>query len=85
MSYFIKWYILKISQHWHSISVPAYYCDLLTDDEPWVRTNAYVIHPTHEWKDLNLKYVLQVYRDYVATGDRQYLDIMYPLVKVNLV
>ena len=56
---------------------------LYPDDEPWDRLNAYVIHPTHEWKDLNLKFVLQVFRDFVVTGDQQYFDIMYPVVKVR--
>jgi hypothetical protein len=57
---------------------------MISDDEPWVRVNAYVIHPTHEWKDLNVKFVLQVYRDYVATNDHLYLEKMYPFVKVDL-
>ena len=35
------------------------------EEEPWLKVNAYVIHPTEEWKDLNVKFVLQVYRDYV--------------------
>ena len=30
------------------------------DDEPWTNINAYTIHDTSEWKDLNLKFVLQV-------------------------
>ncbi|XP_061282865.1 non-lysosomal glucosylceramidase isoform X2 [Bos javanicus] len=29
------------------------------DDEPWLRVNAYEIHDTGDWKDLNLKFVLQ--------------------------
>ncbi|XP_072815821.1 non-lysosomal glucosylceramidase isoform X2 [Vicugna pacos] len=29
------------------------------DDEPWLRVNAYVVHDTADWKDLNLKFVLQ--------------------------
>ncbi|GBG69799.1 hypothetical protein CBR_g4628 [Chara braunii] len=36
---------------------------------PWIRLNAYNIHDTSRWKDLNSKFVLQVYRDYVVTGD----------------
>ena len=35
------------------------------EEEPWLKLNAYTIHPTVEWKDLNVKFVLQVYRDYV--------------------
>ena len=56
---------------------------MIPDDEPWTRLNAYFIHPTQEWKDLNVKFVLQVYRDYVHTKDKQYLVDMYPLVKVT--
>ena len=54
------------------------------EDEPWKRVNSYNIHPTHDWKDLNLKFVLQVYRDYYATQDRDYLEHMYPIMKVCL-
>lgn len=54
-----------------------------TDDEPWVRANAYLIHDTADWKDLNLKYVLQVYRDYYLTQDEQYLKDMWPICQVS--
>ncbi|TKS92974.1 Non-lysosomal glucosylceramidase [Collichthys lucidus] len=49
------------------------------DDEPWQRVNAYLIHDTADWKDLNLKFVLQVYRDFHLTQDRQYLRDMWPI------
>ncbi|XP_077400919.1 non-lysosomal glucosylceramidase [Vanacampus margaritifer] len=49
------------------------------DDEPWQRVNAYLIHDTAYWKDLNLKFVLQVYRDYHLTQDGQYLQDMWPI------
>uniref|UniRef100_A0A671TX11 Non-lysosomal glucosylceramidase n=1 Tax=Sparus aurata TaxID=8175 RepID=A0A671TX11_SPAAU len=49
------------------------------DDEPWQRVNAYLIHDTADWKDLNLKFVLQVYRDYHLTQDSQYLRDMWPI------
>ncbi|KAI6695873.1 hypothetical protein NL676_023583, partial [Syzygium grande] len=42
--------------------------DLGTHD-PWNEMNAYNIHDTSKWKDLNPKFVLQVYRDFSATGD----------------
>ncbi|XP_053271886.1 non-lysosomal glucosylceramidase [Pleuronectes platessa] len=51
------------------------------DDEPWQRVNAYLIHDTSDWKDLNLKFVLQVYRDFHLTQDRQYLQDMWPICK----
>uniref|UniRef100_A0AAR2LAB5 Non-lysosomal glucosylceramidase n=1 Tax=Pygocentrus nattereri TaxID=42514 RepID=A0AAR2LAB5_PYGNA len=49
------------------------------DDEPWTRANAYQIYDTADWKDLNLKFVLQVYRDYHLTQDTQYLQDMWPI------
>lgn len=33
-------------------------------EEPFVLINAYPIHDVSEWRDLNVKFVLQVYRDY---------------------
>ncbi|KAK5981075.1 Non-lysosomal glucosylceramidase [Trichostrongylus colubriformis] len=32
--------------------------------EPWVQTNAYFLHDTALWRDLNLKFVLDCWRDY---------------------
>lgn len=45
--------------------------------------NAYLIHDTADWKDLNLKFVLQVYRDYHLTQDSQYLQDMWPICQVS--
>ncbi|XP_052099238.1 non-lysosomal glucosylceramidase-like isoform X1 [Mytilus californianus] len=47
------------------------------EDEPWDKVNAYIVHPTHDWKDLNLKFILQTYRDYSQTKDTDYLKDMY--------
>lgn len=52
------------------------------DDEPWQRVNAYLMHDTADWKDLNLKFVLQVYRDYHLTHDSLYLRDMWPVCQV---
>lgn len=52
------------------------------DDEPWKRLNAYLIHDTAGWKDLNVKFVLQVYRDYCLTEDSAYLRDMWPVCLV---
>lgn len=49
------------------------------DDEPWQKLNAYLIHDTADWKDLNLKFVLQVYRDYYMTKSATYLRDMWPV------
>lgn len=59
------------------------FANSILEDEPWVRVNAYNIHPTVDWKDLNLKFVLQVYRDYHATGDTAFLEFMYPPMRVG--
>lgn len=45
--------------------------------------NAYLIHDTADWKDLNLKFVLQVYRDFHLTQDDQYLRDMWPICQVR--
>lgn len=55
---------------------------LSLDDEPWQRVNAYIIHDTADWKDLNLKFVLHVYRDFHLTQDSQYLRDMWPICQV---
>uniref|UniRef100_A0A1B6DSU6 Non-lysosomal glucosylceramidase n=1 Tax=Clastoptera arizonana TaxID=38151 RepID=A0A1B6DSU6_9HEMI len=44
---------------------------------PYDKINAYNIHDISEWRDLNLKFVLQCYRDYVLTQDKQYLGDMW--------
>lgn len=36
------------------------------DEEPFILINSYPIHDVSEWRDLNIKFVLQVYRDYHA-------------------
>ena len=33
------------------------------DEEPWVKVNSYNIHDVTEWKDLNLKLIIQTWRD----------------------
>ncbi len=37
--------------------------------------------PNPQNTDLNSKFVLQVYRDYVATQDKRFLSSMWPVVK----
>uniref|UniRef100_A0A8R1IB46 DUF608 domain-containing protein n=1 Tax=Caenorhabditis japonica TaxID=281687 RepID=A0A8R1IB46_CAEJA len=32
--------------------------------DPWIHTNAYILHDTSCWKDLNLKFVISCYRDW---------------------
>ncbi|KAF9605135.1 hypothetical protein IFM89_014126 [Coptis chinensis] len=53
--------------------------DLGTHD-PWHEMNAYNIHNTSRWKDLNPKFVLQVYRDFAATGNMSFAVDVWPAV-----
>ena len=55
----------------------------VSEDDPWDKLNAYIVYPTDDWKDLNIKFVLQTYRDYSKTKDNDYLETMYPVCKVN--
>ncbi|XP_017769202.1 PREDICTED: non-lysosomal glucosylceramidase [Nicrophorus vespilloides] len=50
------------------------------DEEPFLLINAYPVHDVSQWRDLNTKFVLQVFRDYnVSTNinKKQYLEDMY--------
>jgi non-lysosomal glucosylceramidase len=49
--------------------------------DPWITLNAYNSHDTKNWKDLNLKFILTVYRDYYHLKDRPYLEYMWPFIK----
>ncbi|KAJ0977231.1 hypothetical protein J5N97_012705 [Dioscorea zingiberensis] len=49
-------------------------------NDPWFKVNAYTLHNTDRWKDLNPKFVLQVYRDSVATGDKSFVRAVWPAV-----
>ncbi|GAB4844094.1 hypothetical protein Ancab_014058 [Ancistrocladus abbreviatus] len=57
--------------------------DLGTHD-PWNELNAYNIHDTSKWKDLNPKFVLQVYRDFAATGDMSFGVDVWPSVRAAM-
>ncbi|KAI5003149.1 hypothetical protein ZWY2020_030309 [Hordeum vulgare] len=48
--------------------------------DPWFQLNAYMIHDPARWKDLNTKFVLQVYRDGAATGDAAFATAVWPAV-----
>ncbi|KAL6741732.1 hypothetical protein Aduo_014959 [Ancylostoma duodenale] len=41
-------------------------------EEPWAQTNAYILHDTAEWRDLNLKFVLSCWRDYKLIVEKNY-------------
>ncbi|XP_078434304.1 beta-glucosidase, GBA2 type family protein isoform X2 [Wolffia australiana] len=53
-------------------------------NDPWFELNAYSLHDTARWKDLNPKFVLQVYRDVVATGDAAFARAVWPAVYAAL-
>ncbi|KAJ6297205.1 hypothetical protein OIU78_022852 [Salix suchowensis] len=53
-------------------------------NDPWFERNAYNIISTARWKDLNCKFVLQVYRDVVATGDKDFARAVWPSVYVAM-
>lgn len=48
--------------------------------DPWFKVNAYTLHNPNRWKDLNPKFVLQVYRDTVITGDKSFARAVWPAV-----
>jgi non-lysosomal glucosylceramidase len=51
-------------------------------EEPFVQTAAYTWRNANYWKDLNTKFVLLVFRDYITTKDRKFLeDCWAPLVE----
>ncbi|MEE8566999.1 MAG: glycoside hydrolase family 116 protein, partial [Anaerolineales bacterium] len=56
----------------HDIGAPG--------EDPWVKVNAYNIHESSRWKDLIPKFVLQVYRDYIATGDKYFVADVWDAV-----
>jgi non-lysosomal glucosylceramidase len=53
-------------------------------NDPWFEVNSYNLHNTDRWKDLNSKFVLQVYRDMVATGDKNFARAVWPSVYIAM-
>ncbi|KAL3314322.1 Non-lysosomal glucosylceramidase [Cichlidogyrus casuarinus] len=49
------------------------------EDEPWRRSNAYIMFPTDTWKDLPPKLVLNTWRDFKYSKDWLYLIYMLPI------
>jgi len=43
------------------------------DEDMWLKVNGYFMHDVNGWKDLNAKFVLQVYRDYLISRDRKFI------------
>ncbi|MCI06744.1 non-lysosomal glucosylceramidase-like, partial [Trifolium medium] len=53
-------------------------------NDPWFEVNGYNLYNTDTWKDLNPKFVLQVYRDVVATGDKKFAQAVWPSVYIAI-
>lgn len=53
-------------------------------EAPWRLPNAYCFQDPNIWKDLNSKFVLLLYRDYVFTGDRTLVESGWPAVRMAL-
>ena len=73
--------VILVSEIWY-ISMETSLL-LWTDEEPWLLINAYIAHDTADWKDLGPKYLLQIYRDYMYTKDKDFLDDVWTTVKVR--
>ena len=51
-------------------------------EEPFLKINSYPIHDVSEWRDLDLKFVLQSYRDYFLNNDLNQLKYLWKSVCV---
>lgn len=51
-------------------------------EDPLVLINAYPVHDVSKWKDLNLKFVLQCYRDWQYFESKRYINDMWPKIKI---
>jgi non-lysosomal glucosylceramidase len=62
----------------HDLGVPQ--------EDPFILPNQFSWQNTNDWKDLNSKFVLMIYRDYVFTGskDVEFLRSTWPAVKQAL-
>uniref|UniRef100_A0A8D8W696 Non-lysosomal glucosylceramidase n=1 Tax=Cacopsylla melanoneura TaxID=428564 RepID=A0A8D8W696_9HEMI len=48
------------------------------EEEPFELINAYNIYDVSDWKDLNLKFIISLYRDYTVSHDVGFLSRMFP-------
>ena len=56
----------------------------MATEDPVNLVNGYANVDVSRWKDLNLQFVLLVYRDYVHSGDDDFLKQCYPSVKLAM-
>lgn len=77
----IRWYLWngKIGLRKYPHSIPHDLGD--PEDEPFLSLNSYPVHNVAHWRDLNLKFILQCYRDYTYMKDENYLKDMWPHIK----
>ncbi len=47
-------------------------------EDPWGQVNAFNWQDSNTWKDLNSKFVLQLWRDYIFTGDLALVQELWP-------
>jgi non-lysosomal glucosylceramidase len=68
----------KIGAVPHDLGVP--------EGDPFVSVNEPGWQDTNDWKDLNSKFVLMIYRDYVLTGkkDKAFLREMWPSIQAAM-
>ncbi|NDJ37000.1 MAG: hypothetical protein GYB64_20295 [Chloroflexi bacterium] len=50
-------------------------------EDPWMLVNSYTYQDTTRWKDLNPKFVLQIYRHFAMTGSRDLLETTWDAVQ----
>ncbi len=62
----------------HDLGVPQ--------EDPFVQINQFSWQDTNGWKDLNPKFVLMIYRDFVLTGakDKDFLRTTWPAVQESI-
>ncbi|HEX7895597.1 MAG TPA: glycoside hydrolase family 116 protein, partial [Terriglobales bacterium] len=62
----------------HDLGVPQ--------EDPFKLPNSFSWQNTNDWKDLNSKFVLMIYKDYVFTGkkDREFLRYTWPAIQEAL-
>ncbi len=53
-------------------------------EDPWRQVNAFNWRDTSIWKDLNSKFVLQLWRDYTFTGDTAQVQALWPAAVQSL-
>lgn len=51
------------------------------DEDPWRLFNGYAFHDVSRWKDLNPKFIMQIYRDYLLTKNKAFLKETWSAVK----